>query len=36
MCGKSRGEMSDEMMMRKQHTNDKERFKIKIKTVWEE
>jgi hypothetical protein len=26
MCGKSRGEMSDEMMMRK-HTNDKEDLK---------
>lgn len=31
MCGKSRGEMSDEMMMRKQHTNDKERFLKKSK-----
>jgi hypothetical protein len=29
MCGKSRGEMSDEMMMRKQHTNDKKISKEK-------
>jgi hypothetical protein len=32
MCGKSRREMSDEMMMRKQHTNDKEDFKRKKKS----